>query len=364
MKYLSPNKFYKLLFLVLTASVLFTSCFINGGTEPEPEPEPDLYPPIYKDFYNYPNGRENANGTLEIKNTAGSPVLLFTDWVSPANYIGTAGGGSSIKVKLSEEKFYTIIAVDKDTYEEKLDQASQFSNLTYYSNSQLFSVAVSVNSIFGEGKWIINNNTDYWVSLENVDRSGDIFAVAAPNAKRVTVPIEFKKAYDFIPHFYKEMKQQGRVIALVEIYDERQMDTAWTTEEHPNFNTEIGGPNADIELPPDEDTKPAVFVTNNSDKTIRVHKGLHDQLTNGAPGADFALASGISQLFTGLEEGTNVNEINFEALAWKDRVKVSQDMTMEINKVYRIELKGSGGNYSTTVIEEDAEKYFPKDAED
>ena len=188
MKYLTLNK---LLFLVLTVAVLFASCFLIAETEPEPEP--DLYPLIYKEFYNYPNGRENTNGTLEIKNAMGSPVLLFTDSVSPANYIGTAGSNSSIKVKLPDEKFYTVVAVDKDTYEEKQEQASQFSNLTYYSNSQLFSITVSASNIFGEGKWIINNNTDYWVSLEKSDRSGIIFAVAAPNAKRVTVPIKFNE---------------------------------------------------------------------------------------------------------------------------------------------------------------------------
>jgi hypothetical protein len=356
MKYLSLNKFNKLLFLVLTAAVLFTSCFLMGGTGPDPE-EPD---PIYGDFYKYPDGRKNANGNLEIKNNAGSPVLLFIDSVSPANYIGTAGGGSSIKVKLPDEKFYTIVAVDKDTYEEKRDQASQFSNLTYYSNSQPFSITVNVSSISGAGKWIIDNNTDYWVSLEKADRSGEVFAVAAPNAKRVTVPIQLNTPYDFIPHFYKEMKQQGRVIALVEVYDNRQSDTAIIIDEkHPFFYTKIGGPDEEAIEPPGEDTKPAVFVTNSSDKTVRVYTGTHNQLTNGtSSGADFALAVGNSWLFTGLEQGTNVNTINFDAIAWSNRVYVSQNMTMSINKVYRIVLSGTGGNYSTTVIEEDAEAYF------
>jgi hypothetical protein len=331
-----------------------------GGTEPEPEPDP--YPPIYKEFFNYPRGRENANGNLTIKNAAGSPVLLFIDTVFPANYIGTAGSNSSINVKLSEEKFYTIVAVDKDTYEEKEEQASQYSNLTYYSNSQLFSITVNASNIFGEGKWIINNNTDYWVSLEKSDRSGVIFAVAAPNAKRVTVPIKFSEGYDFIPHFYKEIKQQGKVIALVESDDIGQADTAWTDENHPIFTTDIGGPGADIEVPDENaDTKPAVVVTNSSDKTVRVYTGTHNQLTNGALGADFALASGITQLFTGLDAGTSVNTINFDALAWGGkRVFVSgQDMAMEINKVYFIKLEGSGSNYSATVTDiKDAEEYF------
>jgi len=356
MKYLSLNKFSKLLFLVLTATVLFASCSLLGETNTEPEPDP-----IYGEFHNYPAGRENANGNLTIKNAAGSPVLLFIDSVSPANYIGTAGSNSSIDVKLPEEKFYTIVAVDKDTYEERKNQASQFSNLTYYSNSQSFSITVNASNIFGEGKWIINNNTDYWVSLEKSDRSGVIFAVAAPNAKRVTVPIRFNEGYDFIPHFYKEIKQQGKVIALVESDDIRQADTVWTDENHPIFNTDIGGPDDDAIEPPGEDTKPAVVVTNSSDKTVRVYTGTHNQLlAKGAPGADFALPSGMSQLFTGLDTGTMVNTINFGAPAWEGRVFVSgQDIAMEINKVYFIKLEGSGNNYSATLTDtKDAEEYF------
>ena len=353
MKYLSLNKFSKLLFLALTATVLFASCFLLGETNTEPEPDP-----IYGEFYKYPGGRENANGTLTIANAAGLTVLLFTDSVSPSNYIGTVGSNSSIKVKLPEEKFYTIVAVDKETYEEKREQASQFSDFTYYSNSQSFSITVSVSNIFGAGKWVINNNTSYWVSLKKVDQSGEIFAVAAPNAKRVTVPIKFNEAYDFIPHFYKEMKHDGKVIALVESDDIGQANTVWTDEGHPIFITDIGGTEEDaIELP-GGDTKPAVFVVNSSNKTVRVYTGMHDQLTNGAAGGDFVLTDGRSQLFTGLEPGTNVNTINFESIAWTERVVVSQDMAMQNNKVYRIVLNGTGSDYSTEVTEEDAEAYF------
>jgi len=333
----------KTLFLLLTAAILFASC---------EEPRPD--PTIYDDFFNYPTGRVNASGTLTIKNSVASPVLLFTDSVSPANYIGTADSLNSIKVKLPEEKFYTIVAVDKATYEEKGDQASQFSDLTYYSSIQPYSMTVSASDTFGAGEWIINNNTNYWVSFKKADQSGVIFAVAAPNAKRVTVPIKLNETFDFIPHFYKELKYQGKVIALVESDQLSGADTVFTTDANPRFHTDIG---TDI-TPPSAKIKPAVFVTNSSDKTVRVFTGTNNQLTNGAAGVDFALASGMSQLFTGLEAGTKTSSINFSSIAWTAREYVTQDVTMQIDKVYRIVISGTGSNYTTTVTEEDAEDYF------
>jgi len=334
MKYLTLNK---LLFLVLTAAVLFSSCFLF------PQEEED---PIYKDFYNYPKGREDDNGTLKIINGSGSTALLFTDSVSPGNYIGTVGSGSSINVKLPDEKRYIIVAVDKARYEEKGEQAFQFSCMTFYSNVQGISVTVKAGNAFGEGKWIINNNSGYWVALEDVDGSGAIFAVAAPNAKRVTVPVEFEKSYEFIPHFYKELKQNGKVVEVVEIDDQSQRDIIYTDKATPVVNTTIEDP---IEPPPaSENIKPAVFITNSSDKSVRIYIGQNDQL--GAV-VDFTLTTGRTQFFDKLEPGINVNTINFEALG--GRVFVSQDMTMQNNKIYRIVLSGKFPDCSTKVTEED-----------
>jgi len=337
----------KMLFLTMAAAILFASCFLFE----EPEPED----PIYKDFYNYPVGREDDNGTLRIINSVASPVLLFKDSVSPGNYIGTVGSSSQINVKLVDENFYTIVAVDRATYAEKGDKAFQFSAITYYSHQQNYSITVSVSNAFGAGKWIINNHTSYWVSFKKSDQSGTIFAVAAPNAKRVTVPVEFNKAYDFIPHFYKELRQNGKVIAMVESDDQSQGDTVYTTEGNQSFYTDI----RDIDIKPDdsENIKPAVLVKNSSDKTVRVYAG-NKQLITGTGVEDFALTAGRSQLFTGLEQGDNVNGISFEATAWSGRVYVSEDMIMQNNKVYLIELSGKDGVYSTKVTEEDAEDYF------
>jgi len=345
MKYLTLKK---MLFLALTTAVLFSSCFLIPKEE-----QPD---PIYEGFYNYPIGRESSNGTLTITNSAVAPALLFTDSVSPTNYIGTVGSLSSIKVKLPDEKFYTIVAVDKAKYEDKGADASQFSNLTYYSDTQYFSITVS-NSTTGQGKWTINNNSDYWVSLRKADQSV-VYAVVAPNAKRVIVSVEFGVTYDFIPHFYKEVKEKGKVVGLIESDysdDIKQADTVITSKEEPSFVTDIGGPEANIELP--KDTQPAIFVVNNSDKTVRVYSGQHKQLLNAAGTVDFALATGRSQLFM-LEPETNVNDIQFSSIAWDKRVYVTEDIPVQINKVYKIELKVTAGVYSTVVTEEEAEGYF------
>jgi hypothetical protein len=309
-------------------------------------------PPSYQNFYNYPDGRKNASGTLEIRNSAASPVLLFTDSVAPVNYIGIADSLSTIKVRLPEEKFYTIVAVDKATWEERGDQASLFSDLTYYSNMQPYSMSVHASSAYGAGIWIINNTTNYWVAFRKSDQSGTTYAVAAPNARRMSVPIQLNTNYDFIPHFYKELKYNGKVIALVEYDDNRRADTVTTSEARRTFTTDIGNL-----AQPSINIKPAIYFTNNSDKTVRIYSGQNYQL---GMGDDFAMASGMTEMLTGLEADTNTNSIQFASIAWETRVSVTENMIMQNNKVYRIVLAGNqtDNNYSTTVIEEDASMYF------
>jgi len=310
----------------------------------------------YEGFYNYPAGRTTGNGTLTIQNNSASPVLLFTSDVSPDNYIGTVGSLSSVKVKLPEEKFYTIVAVEKANWEEKGEQASQYSELSYYSNTQGYSVTVTPNSMFGGGEWIINNYTTYWVALKKSDLSGN-WDVVSPSAKRVKVPIQIAATFDYVPHYFKELKYNEKVIALVESDDEAAADTVVTTQERTSFTTNIG--QGTIQ-PPGTDIKPAIYFTNLSDKTVRVYIGAQNQLSAiGVSGTDFALASGDTQMFTdGITEGTNTNSINFASIAWNPNKYVSQDMIMQKNKVYCIVLNKSGETYSTTCEEEDASKYF------
>jgi hypothetical protein len=340
-------------FMVLT--ILFMILIAGCDLFPKPDPE-DKVPEKYKGFYNYPVGRKDPAGTLKITNSVAQPVLLFTDSVAPANYIGTVDSLSTVKVRLPEQKFYTIVAVIKKTWEERGDQAEYFSDLAYYHNTQPYAMSVRPSDLYGAGKWIITNKTNYWVSFKKSDQSGTIYAVAAPQALRVVVPIPLDTTFDYIPHFYKELKYDGKVIALVESDDMSAADTVVTSNAQPTFNTEIG---RDIN-PPGTSIKPAIFVRNSCDKTVRIYSGRNNQLSpSGMPGIDFALASGGTVMITGLEDGNNVNDINFDSTAWNERVYVTNNVPMVKDKVYRITLNGRPGvAYSTSVEEVDASTYF------
>ena len=89
-------------------------------------------PAVYNGFYNYPTGRVDQTGKLTIQNQAATDVLLFNGSVTPENYLGTVNSLGSVLLKMPDEKFYSIVAVDKSVYEEKATQASQTSYFTYY----------------------------------------------------------------------------------------------------------------------------------------------------------------------------------------------------------------------------------------
>jgi hypothetical protein len=344
--------------LLIAASLGFFSCVnsFNGNTAGGDD-DNDGIPPLYQNFYNYPGGRTDQNGTLTITNAVNSKVLLFTNSVSPSNYIGTVDALNSAKVKLPEEKFYTIVAVDKANYEEKGDQAYQFSGLSYYSSIQPYSMNVSPSSLFGAGTWVLTNLSNYWVALQKADGSGDNWAVLAPNTLRTTIPIQIGENFDYVPHFYKELKYNGKVIALVEYDDVSQADTVSTQTENPTFTTSIG---KDV-TPPSTNLKPALLLTNNSDKTVRVYTGQNNQLSpSGTPGEDYAMASGWTTMITsGIEADTNVNSINFDSLSWLNRVYVGEDKIIQKDHVYRIVLAGNQTTgYTTTVTEIEAEEFY------
>jgi hypothetical protein len=339
----------------LAAALILLSC-ANSFNNNDDDTGGDI-PSLYKDFYKYPAGRMDQNGRLTIKNAVNSKVLLFTDSVSSSNYIGTVEGLNSVKVKLPEEKFYTIVAVDKDNYEEKEKLAYQFSDLTYYSNSQSYTMSVSPSSLSGAGTWILANRSNYWVALQKTDGSGDNWAVLAPNTLRVTIPIPLGTTFDYVPHYHKQLKYNGKVIGLAEYDDVTQADAVTTSSEHPSFTTSIA---KDV-TPPDANLKPAVLLINNSDKTIRVYMGVNNQLSpSGTPGEDYAMASGWTAMITsGIEAGANTKSINFDSISWDNRVYVSKSKVIQNGHVYRIVLTGNQtGGYATTVEEKKAEEYF------
>jgi hypothetical protein len=310
--------------------------------------------PIYTGFYNYPTGRADTNnGRLTVNNAITGEVLLFNGTVDKDNYIGTVGSLSSVKIRLPEEKFYTIVAVLKANYEERLAQAAQFNSLTYYSNTQGYTVSVSPTNTYGGGNWVFNNNTNYWVQVKKADLSQN-YAVIAPNAQRVTVPIGVGDIYDYFLYFSRELKYEGKVIALVESTDRSQANTASVNTANPTFTTTINNVNI-----PSNSIKPAVMLKNNSNKTVRVYYAS-TQKTNGSPGGDFVVVGGQSQLISGFEINDDAATISFNALAWEQNLKVpaSQSKPMLSDKVYEITIPNSEDASQITVNEVNASNYY------
>jgi hypothetical protein len=254
---------------------------------------------------------------------------------------------------MPEEKFYTIIAVQKLNYEERRVQAAQFNSLTYYSNTQPYTVSVSPSNTFGGGNWVFNNNTNYWVQVKKADLSQN-YAVIAPNAQRVTIPIGIGEIYDYFLYFSRELKYEGKVIALVEATDRSQANTATVNTANPTYTTTIN--NVSV---PSSNIKPAVMVKNNSNKTVRVYYA-NTQKTNGSPGGDFVVAGGQSQLISGFEIDDDTATISFNAIAWEQnkQVPASKSMMMLADKVYEITIPNSEDASQITVNEVNASNYY------
>jgi hypothetical protein len=347
------KKVSRFLVLLLTAGLILglAGCddlFGNRDNGDENKPGGGDVPAVYNGFYNYPNGRLDATGLLTIRNTVNAKALLFTNSVDGANYIGTVDALGSINVKLSDQKFWTIVAVDKANFEEKTSQASQFSTLTYYSISQPFTVSVTPSNTSGNTNWIMNNNTSYWVQVKSADQN-TTYAVLPPNALRVSIPVNLGQSYPFVPLFSRELKYNGQVIALSETSDRSQGDICSTTTSRPIFTSDFST------VPIQSGIRPTVLLINNSGRTVEVFYSS-SRLTNGAIGGDFVVLSGDSQLITGFDAGYATNYIGFSTIAWTTRKTVSQEMTMENNKVYRVTL-GPEGN-TTEVIELEGASFY------
>jgi hypothetical protein len=341
--------------LALAGALLGGCDSLTGGNEKgtgEPDDDPDDPKGVYEEFYNYPTGRVDGNGgRLAITNTVASKVLLFSGSVEPGSYIGTVGSLSSVTVKLPEEKFYTIVAVEKSAYDERQAQATQFNVLTYYSNSQGYEVSVSPLSSYGAGTWIINNKTDYWVQIKKTDMTGN-HAVIAPKAERVVVPVALSTAYDYFVYFSKELKYNNKVVALVETTDRSLANTAQVTDASEPYTSNITA--VDV---PSIDLKPAVMVKNNSNKSVRVYYA-QQQKTNGGISADFVVTGGHSELISGFEINDNTSSINFAALAWNENKYVPVEIIMQAGMVYEIVIPKSENAAEITVTETDGSEYY------
>ncbi|MBD5441967.1 MAG: hypothetical protein HDR34_00945 [Treponema sp.] len=337
---------------------IFAGC--DNGSSGD-EDNGDVIPAVYNGFYNYPLGRVDQNGRLSIKNNSNAEVLLFDGKVEKDCYLGTVNALSNTTLKLSEEKFYSIVAVEKSNYEEKAAQASQTSYFTYYSNTTPYQVDVSVSGTSGTATWMINNPTNFWVRFVSVSGTAQNYAVVAPKALRVAVPIQPDTAYDYRVYFTKEITFNGKVIATVDTTDPALSNTAVATSSNNfQYNTLVG-----TDFNPSNNVKPSILIKNNTtDRSVYVRKS-NVQLNNGVSSVEgLPVIAGTSQIYVGLEVGDNLNTINFENVGWTDsklgNLWVEDDIVMEAGKVYTITLTGSLQDRKAVVSAEpeDASNYF------
>jgi hypothetical protein len=315
----------------------------------------DKIDPIYDGFYKYPTGMVDKNaGRLTINNTIAGEVLLFDGVVEGGKYLGTINSFGSVKLRLPEERFYSIVAVQKVNYEEYKEKATQFSVTAYYSNSQTFTISVSPSSTYGGGNWRFTNNTNYWVEVKNADLSQN-YAVIQPNALLVSIPIVIGDNYPYIPVFRKEVKYDNKVIALVETAVRKQANVATTTAASPTFPSVFN--NVDIPT----GIRPAIYVKNASQQSVEVLYS-NTPKTNGTPGGDFWIRGGDNAMITGFEAGDNTQNINFHGLAWENNkwVPSSQSIEMAADKVYEITIPNGDDPPASniTVVEVDGSKYY------
>lgn len=266
---------------------------------------------FYKEFANYPDGKQDSTGTLTLKNQVNGKVLVFTDSVSPANYIGTIPALESIKVKLNSGKFYNIVAVQQSVYESNPTLAAQTSKLAYYSDMQAYTVSVSPENLTGSATWIFNNNTNYWVSVEHVDNSGETFAVIAPTAKRVSIPVQTNASYPYKVVYKKELKYNNITLAVAEKTSMAENDEA-SFYNLTTFTTDLNG-TATQEY---DDLAPTVQFINNSGKTVRVYNGQVQLTDAGITADDYTLASGVTAFFPPFTHGTSITSLNVRSIAW------------------------------------------------
>ena len=324
---------------LLCSVIALSGCIIDtGGTSDTgntgtTENQQETPTGIYADFYNYPTGKQNASGTLTLKNQVNGKVLVFTDSVEPQNYIGTIPALEEIKVKLASGKFYNIVAVQQSVYEDDPTLATQTSKLAYYSDTQGYTVSVSPENLTGSATWIFNNSTSYWVSVESVTASGETYAVIAPDAKRVQVPVRSNSNFDFRVVYKKELKLNGRTIAVAEKTDMSQNDTATFTDLK-QFTTDLKGTSSNDY----DDLAPTIKFINNSGKSVRVYNG-QVQLSNAgtlSEDEDYVLATGVTAYFTGLTADGNISGLQVRSVAWTDAQTCTQTMTLQKGKVYTV----------------------------
>lgn len=354
---------------IAMATVLFTGCIYNDNStsnnnngENGGNDNNTTVSEIYKDFANYPTGKENSTGTLTLANQVNSEVLVFTSSVTPENYIGTIPASSSIKVKLDANKFYNIVAVQKSAYDQKQELAAQTTKLAYYSDTQAYRVSVSPENLTGSAKWVFNNSTNYWVSIEHVDNSGNTFAVIAPKARRVVVPMA-NGNYDYKIVYKQELKLNGVTMALVEKSLDYQNDTASFSDTKNLFTTNLS---LDEDTSAYDNLLPSVKFTNNTKKSIRVYKG-QIQLSNFGEidDEDYVLLDGDTAYFTGFEDDFSSVGLKIDSVAFSSPLNCTENVKFKKGFVYNITVANTGTTakpvYEWTITEKPAVEVYDEE---
>jgi hypothetical protein len=307
-------------------------------------------PAAYKDFNNYPTGLTSPNGMLTINNNANRETLLFYGTAAPSKYIGTADSLRPIKVNLPEEGPYSIIAIDKASYEERGFEATQYSLFTYYSTSQAFSISVSPTSNWGIGTLRINNFSNCWVVLKSLNGT-QTYGAVQPKQQMVNIPVSVG-TYHIIPYFYREIRANNTIVGVIDMpvtEQSRDFEVTDTDRLHIHDFTDA---NVSTNI------TPLVKVINQSNQGVSIFRS-NDQMLNGSLHDDFVLNSGKETFIIGFAQGNNVQTINFRASAWGQNHRfVPQSMEMKYGKAYIITIPLNGEASDITVVEEDSKPYL------
>ena len=197
----------------------------------------------------------------------------------------------------------------------------------------------------GSATWIFNNYTSYWVSVEKIDSSGEAYAVIAPLAKQVSVPVQTNKNYDYRVVYKKQLKYNGNIIAISNKTSCTENDTA-SFMNLTTFTTDLYGDATND----NSDLAPTIKFINQTGKTLRVYNGQVQLSDNGICVDDYTLASGVSAFFTGFTEGTSLSNLNIRNVAWSGNYYCTDTTTkLQNGYVYIVTVRNSNNSsYSSS----------------
>lgn len=316
--------------ITATADGKSATCIVNvneSGSADEVE--------LYKNFLNYPLGKESQSGYLTVVNPmTQESILVFDGEVKAENYIGTVKPSGNIKVVLDAGKFHTINAVCKSSYDtaKDLDKVAKASAVTYYSDAQGYRVSLAPSNLLGGGTVVFNNRSSYWAAIESTTNDGTTWAVIQPNSLGIKLPFELKKSYSYKIVYKKQISVGGTVIAMVDSTLTTQNDAIYLDDGQKYTEVDIPGPTGAVY----DSLAPMVYITNSSGKALKVFKGSVRLAPNSSEAEEYYLTSGRTALFTGWDENSNISTIEVVSDAWSKRGVCNLTATLQKGKCYYI----------------------------